>query len=216
MLFPELSQKRCAQINLDAEAQLWFAEQRSGEGNPLLDPSVCRLFIDACHRKYAIDFSFGGWMESRKSLWHGSYLDDDERYIHLGVDYNVPEGTGISIHHTSTVIRIDNDFPETHGWGNRIIVHDEQRDVMLVFAHLDVPTGVHVGDILSPGTIFAHVGTTSQNGGWFPHLHVQIICADFYRHLLRNDLRDLDGYGHEKDLETLKINFPNPLMYFAE
>lgn len=213
MFFPELKDGRFLNINLDNEAQLWFVENNLELENPLLDPAVCQSFIQECHRRHQTDYSFGGWMESRSVLWQGSYLDEDERHIHLGVDYNVPEGTGISVHRSSSVIRVDDDHPEAHGWGNRVIVHDQQADVMVVFAHLDTPVGIRIGDTLEPGHIFAKVGDPSKNGGWFPHLHVQLIKPDYYHFLLKNDLRDLDGYGKVEDINFLKSNFPDPTAY---
>lgn len=215
MIFPELSIKSFSSVNLDDEARLWIAARGTERENHLLDPVVCQSFVEECHRKYGTDFSYGGWMETRSALWNGSYLDEDARYVHLGVDFNVPAGTGVSADRACTVVRIDDDHPETHGWGNRVFAHDRERDVVVVFAHLASPVGIRIGDALAPGNIFARVGTPSQNGGWFPHLHVQLIRPEHYRDLLRDDLRSLDGYGREKDIDSLRFNFPDPMEYLG-
>lgn len=190
-----------------------FAEQHAEHGNPLLNPDVCQAFVEACHRRHGTDFTYGGWMEVRNTLWRGSYLDDDARYVHLGTDFNVPAGTGVTVPCASVVLRIDNDYPDTFGWGNRVIVHDEQKDIVMVFAHLESPTGITVGDVVMPGSIFARVGTSEHNGGWFPHLHVQMLQPDVYRTLLKDDLRDLDGYGRVEEIDRLRAHFPDPMLY---
>lgn len=213
MIFPELKGKNFAKIDLDSEARHWLAGKNLEQKNPLLDPSICEKFVAQCHERLGIDFSYGGWLENRSALWQGSYLDDDERYIHLGIDFNVPAGTAVALPRSGTIIRIDNDHPEPYGWGNRIIVNDHATDCVWVFAHLANPERFRVGDSLDSGAMFARVGDPSVNGGWFPHLHVQIVSRDHYQSLRENDLRDLDGYGKSKNIEFLRTNFPDPMLY---
>lgn len=213
MIFPELQKKRFAKIDLNIEARRLMEENDCEQANPLLDSFVCKRFIEDCHRRFGVDFSYGGWMEDRSTLWRGSYLDDDKRYIHLGIDFNVPAGTAVAAVRSGTVIRIDNDYPEPYGWGNRVIVDDESTGCVLVFAHLRFPEKLRVGDLLHSGEVFANVGNSSENGGWFPHLHVQIIKREYFQYLLENDLRDLDGYGKNEDIELLRENYPDPMSY---
>lgn len=214
MLFPELQNKYFARIDLDTESKRWI-ENDFKQTNPLLDPSVCEKFVQECHQRLGVDFSYGGWMENRSTLWRGSYLDDDKKYIHLGIDFNVPTGTAVAMTRSGTVLRIDNDHPEPYGWGNRVIVHDESTNCVLVFAHLRHPKNLRVGDCLKNGEIFARVGSPSENGGWFPHLHAQMIQWEYYQSLLENDLRDLDGYGKSEDIASLRIHFPDPMPYIG-
>lgn len=213
MIFPELQERRFTKIDLDIEAKRWLTKDHLEQKNPLLNPFVCERFVEDCHRRLGIEFSYGGWMENRSVLWRGSYLDDDKRYIHLGIDFNVPAGTAVAVTRPGTVIRIDNDYPEPYGWGNRVIIDDESTGCVLVFAHLRFPEKLHVGDSLRDGKVFAKVGNSSENGGWFPHLHVQAIKRDHFQYLLGNDLRDLDGYGKSEDIELLRENYPDPMSY---
>ncbi|MCR4312177.1 MAG: peptidoglycan DD-metalloendopeptidase family protein [Candidatus Uhrbacteria bacterium] len=210
-LFPELINKQSVVINLDTEAQAWLAKQPPTKLNPLLDPVVCQTLIDECHRKYDVDFSYGGWMENRSTLWRGTYLDDDQRYIHLGVDVNVPAGTTVVADEVCTVIRIDNDYPDKHGWGTRVITKQPHEDVVRVFAHLDQRLNVRLGDELKAGAVVGTIGLPPFNGDWFPHLHIQMIDTHHYDDLLKNNLRDLDGYGRIQNIEFLRKTFPDPL-----
>jgi murein DD-endopeptidase MepM/ murein hydrolase activator NlpD len=213
MLFPELQNQRSILIDLNLEAERWLATRSAPIPNPLLDPKTCQQFVDDCHRRLGVDYSYGGWMEDRSTLWRGSYLDADQRYIHLGVDFNVPAGTKIAVERSCTVVRIDSDYPDKYGWGTRVIVHEPDAKFVMLFAHLDQKLEVKIGETLQPGSILAKVGKPPYNGDWFPHLHVQIVDLDHYHELLKNDLRDLDGYGHARDLELLKRIFPNPVTF---
>lgn len=215
MLFPELQQKRFAKIDLNAEAKRWVLENGSKKPNPLLDPAISETFIQECHQRFGVDFSYGGYLEDRSTLWQGSYLDSDQKYIHLGIDINIPAGTAVTAPQPCVVIRIDNDYPEPYGWGNRVIVHDEFADCVVIFGHLQPPESLRIGDHLKHGEVFARIGTASENGGWFPHLHVQIVTNEHYQSLLNNDLRDLDGYGKSADIASLRLHFPDPMPYIG-
>ncbi len=154
-------------------------------------------------------------MEDRNVLWNGSYLDLTQSYLHLGVDFNVPSGTEIALNTPATVLRIDDDYPDQHGWGTRIFVQENNSTAITLFAHLDQKLAVRVGEKIPTGGVLATVGLPPYNGNWFPHLHVQRIEVNHFKQLLRSDLRDLDGYGKKADLEQLKHLFPNPLPFIT-
>lgn len=215
MLFPELDVTRFALVNLNDEAKEWLGQRSVAEVNPLLDPMVCQAFINDCHLRLGVDFSYGGWLEDRRVIWRGSYLDDDCRYIHLGVDFNVPAGTSIMSDKMYTVIRIDSDYPEEFGWGTRVFLQEPSADVIMIFAHLDPSPFLRVGIVIQPGDLLGSIGMAPSNGHWFSHLHVQVIDAEHYTKLLNNDLRDLDGYGRIEDIEALKGAFFDPMNYVS-
>lgn len=215
MLFPELDATRFALVNLNDEAKEWLKQRSVAEVNPLLNSTECQTMINECHWRLGVDFSYGGWLEDRGDFLWGSYLDEGRRYIHLGVDFNVPAGTRVTVDRTCTVIRIDDDYPEEHGWGMRVIVQESQSNVIIIFGHLDRQVSVRIDEILEPGTMIGSVGISPYNGGWFPHLHVQVIDANHYVELLNNDLRDLDGYGRIEDIDTLKSIFFDPMNYVS-
>jgi len=215
MLFPNLKNKCSRYLNLDVEAQKWLAAHPSRDMNPLLDADTCQKFVEELNRGLGLDFSYGGYLEDRSTLWRGSYLDADERYIHLGVDFNVPAGTSVAVPRPCSVIRVDNDYPERHGWGTRVFLQEPGAEVVLLFAHLDQKIEVVVGDRLEAGSIPAKVGVPPYNGDWFPHLHVQVIEGRHYEKLLENDLRELDGYGRVQDIEVLKKNFRDPMGFLT-
>lgn len=217
MLFPDLRHAQYGYVNLNTAAEKWFLRENISqtEINPLLDPVVCEELIQRIHQERGLDFSYGGWLEDRRALWRGSYLDAQKLFIHLGVDFNVPAGTRVAADTDAEVIRIDSDVPEEGGWGTRIILKPVQGSEVLIYAHLDPNVACSVGDYLKIGDVFANVGRAPQNGGWFPHLHVQCVDAGHFEKLLIQDLKDLDGYGNENNLFQLSRNFRDPLRYVS-
>ncbi len=140
-------------------------------------------------------------MEDRSFLWRGSYMEKDKKFIHLGVDFNVPAGTKIAAAFRAKVVKIDDDFPEEGGWGPRIIIKHATLPVYMIYAHLDPEIKCKVGDIINKGNIFARVGKPPYNGNWFPHCHIQSISKKYFDELNKNNSwKELDGYGFEKEI----------------
>ena len=107
------------------------------QGNPFLDPANQAALLDAYHSRVGIDYSYGGWLEDRSTVWSGTYLDETRSFTHLGVDLNAPTGTPIATDHHGSVIRIDDDHPEEGGWGPRILFRLRDAPIILIYAHLD-------------------------------------------------------------------------------
>jgi murein DD-endopeptidase MepM/ murein hydrolase activator NlpD len=179
----------------------------------MLNATIATHAVEKYHKQMSIDWSYGDWMANRQFVWRGSYLEKNETLLHLGLDLNVVPGTVVALDHDAKVLRIDDDTPDEHGWGNRVIVQLEHAPIVLVYAHLSPAIKCKVGDQLSAGSIIGEVGTPEENGGWFPHLHVQAIELEYYKELMRNDLRDLDGYGHAHRIMFLAVQFPDPMQY---
>lgn len=217
MIFPNLKDKNIGYVNLNSEAIEWYKKDEYSLGkNKLLIPEICQNFINDIHKKYSLDFSYGGWMEDRSFLWKDSYLDKDEIYIHLGVDINVSYGTEIATDFESEVVRIDDDNTLDGGWGPRVILKHLSEPVFLIYAHLDRNILCKVGDTLEKGKIFAKVGKPPHNGNWFEHVHVQSVDADYFEILHKNNLLDtLDGYGSIKDTEENAKKYKDPLQYIS-
>src|SRR5574337_880279 len=94
-LFPALAGRRGVRIRLDAAYRRWGRAHpdRSAPGgpNPYLDPTVAGEILEEIHRVEGAEWSFGGYLEDRRHLLAGSYLDATGNFLHLGVDVHVPE-----------------------------------------------------------------------------------------------------------------------------
>lgn len=218
MLFPDLVSTRSTSLNLDHLAEEWFRANDFTEdaSNPFLDPDTCEEILATAHARLQVDWSYGGWLEDRHHVLRGTYLDATNGYVHLGVDFNVPSGTRVAMCGEGQVIRIDTDFPEEGGWGTRILIRLSDRPIILIFAHLDPSVFVNVGDTVKNGQHLGVVGKAPENGGWFPHLHVQVADAVYIDGLLQSgQLSRMDGYGHANDLSVFTQRFFDPMNFVS-
>ena len=214
MIFPTLRGKRASDIHLNYLSRLWMENEYRGSkvSNPLLNPYMCDQMVNHIHTVLAVDWSYGGYLEDRSGIWAESYLAENGFFLHLGVDFNAPAGTPVSIDVTGVVIRIDNDTPLVGGWGTRVIVKVQDEDIILIYAHLDCTPNCKVGDTLKPGDVFAWVGAPDCNGYWYPHVHVQAMSTETYQEF-KDRPDELDGYGDVNDILALRKRFPNPCLY---
>jgi hypothetical protein len=181
--------------------------------SPFLDAQFCEDALQREHERLGVQFSYGGYLEDRRTLWHGSYLDADEKYIHLGVDVNVPAGTPVFADNPGRVVSVGTDHPEEHGWGTRVIIRLDNHPVYLIYAHLHPRTHVRADDTVQAGSSLGTVGSVENNGGWFTHWHGQAVAELTYHRLLIDKLRSLDGYGRVRDLTLHRSEYPDPLQY---
>jgi murein DD-endopeptidase MepM/ murein hydrolase activator NlpD len=220
VLLPDLEGKSSCALVMDTESQLWsrrHPELCRGGSNTLLDTAVFQTMVDEVHRRHAVDWSYGGYLEDRRYILRGTYLEASGNFLHLGVDMNVPYGTSVAATFPASVMLVDDDQDQDGGWGPRVFLKPEgpdAPDVVFIYAHLERPR-YKPGDVLAPGTVFASVGGPPHNGNWFPHLHVQAIRESLFRQILLDRFRELDGYGPPSERPTLESDFPNPLPYLG-
>lgn len=165
-LFPQYADARWKWLDLETESRAEFHEQT----NPLIDPVKCAEWVQTLHRRNQVDFSFGGYMEYRTWLWRGHYHESGKT-LHVGLDYNVPAGTFCRLPLPGRLILVEEDPDQNGGWGTRMIF--KMGEFFVTFAHMNLPYGT-VGTDYQPGHVFGEVGNHRYNGGWYPHLHVQV------------------------------------------
>ncbi|MBK5215573.1 MAG: peptidoglycan DD-metalloendopeptidase family protein [Candidatus Pacebacteria bacterium] len=216
MIFPKLKDKTYGYINLDLESIEWYNKNDIDltKNNILLDAKVCQEFVDDIHQKYSLDFSYGGWMEERNHFLRGAYIDAQNKFIHLGVDINVPTGTEVATDFKAEVVKIGDDFDPEAGWGPHVILKNLTQSVYIIYGHLDRNILCAEGDILDKNTIFATVGFPPENGNWFPHLHVQCISNEYYNEI-EKEIEKLDGYGYKNEIELNAKRHPDPMEYIS-
>ena len=190
-IFPDLNGKKWAEVNLDALARRDF----TGPENPLLDPEKCNSWVLDIAQRQGVDFTYGGYLEDRSYLWRGHYLPPGSQ-AHLGVDYNVPEGTRVA----SCV-----DGEVTHiihqgifgGWGGMLVFKITNPPVRgadyLYYGHLAWDDKVKVGQKIKAGDTVGYIGKPNENGVWFPHLHIQLV-SQRQMDLAKGVPEQVDGY----------------------
>jgi Peptidase family M23 len=208
-LFPTLTGAKWAEVNLNEEALKTAAP--SQQLNPLLDPDTQHEFVLSVAKARKADFTFGGYLEWRGDLLRGCYMNPDEM-CHLGIDYNVPAGTPVALPADAVLVDVKKDMDQALGWGGRLLFHRPAEDLYFVLGHL-----VHA-DLLAPhlqgtslrrGARVGTIGEMSENGGCFPHLHIQCLSAAEYA-----AMKDcFDGYGARSS--DLPHRYPSPLIALA-
>jgi hypothetical protein len=171
--------------------------------------------IRESEQELGLDFSFGGWLEDRSDIWGGSYMEHMHKFIHLGMDLNAPAGTPVAINRECEIVQIDDDTPEEHGWGTRVIVRLIDEQMFLIYAHVKLRLShgqKKPGTILHPGFVFAEIAPSNCNGGWYSHVHVQAMTLEAYREF-KKDPASLDGYGKESEVVRLARLYPDPLRF---
>src|SRR5215469_10121615 len=114
------------------------------------------------------------------ALFGGSSNPTDERRtIHLGIDLFVPPGSNVHAPIDGVIHTIaDNRAPGDYG-PVVILRHAvaDAKEFFTLYGHLSRTSikKLAVGQRVAKGQVFATIGAVTENGGWPPHLHLQIM-----------------------------------------
>jgi 4-aminobutyrate aminotransferase-like enzyme/Ser/Thr protein kinase RdoA (MazF antagonist) len=152
----------------------------------LEEPSLTAR-IAAALRMAGTDVAVGRYDEVR-GLYSGAAFGDalrpttERRCLHLGLDLFAPAGTRIHAPLDGTIFACANNA-KAQDYGPVIILRHLTRGgraFFTLYGHLSTSSleRVSVGQRVACGQPFAQVGDAKVNGGWTPHVHVQIITDD--------------------------------------
>lgn len=147
----------------------------------------------------SMDWQVGGYLENRKGMY-SSEIYKATRFIHLGIDIWAPAGEPVFAIADGVLYGAkDNDNHLDYG-PTAIVEHTiDGHTFYVLYGHLSRESiaGLRPGLAFKAGDLVARLGDFSENGGWVPHLHVQLgisepegldmpgVCApdevDFYR-----------------------------------
>jgi len=128
------------------------------------------------------EVGIGRYNEARLAYTGDQYASEgnETRTIHIAIDLIVNSGTPVYAVYDGTIHSFqDNDKPLDNG-PTIIIEHKTTPDgppFFVLYGHLsrDSLTGLEIGKVVKKGEPIASVGEYSENGGWPPHLHFQLI-----------------------------------------
>jgi len=135
---------------------------------------------------HGADVGVGAYREARSlyssPLFQQGGTAEEPRTIHLGVDLFVPAGTEVRAPLTGTVHRVGNNDASLDYGGVVLLRHEtsEGDTFYTLYGHL-APRSIaslRAGTILDAGAPFARLGEPRENGGWPPHLHLQVLVDD--------------------------------------
>ncbi len=155
--------------------------------------------------------AIGGYREKRATYRAAPHFSNQSvekaRDIHLGIDLWVAAGTKIYAPLDGVVHSFQhNDLPFDYG-PTIILEHQNANKVFYsLYGHLSLDSldGLYEGMKIKRGEVFAYVGDKTVNGGWPPHLHLQVMW-DMYG--LKGDFF---GATSEEDKHKFFNNCPDP------
>ncbi len=153
-------------------------------GNPLSnpEPALTERIQDEM-RAAGASLGIGRYGEARIMYWSplfaGDTPDAERRTVHLGLDLFAPAGTPVHAPLPGTVYDFaDNRAPGDYG---PLIVLQHETDAgdrfFTLYGHLSRESldGLERGRRVAAGERLAWLGSADVNGGWHPHLHLQLI-----------------------------------------
>ena len=159
---------------------------------------------------------YGGYLEERFFYSNEELFGKGEtrRNIHLGVDVWLSEDTPIFAPLDGIVQSIKYNKYELD-YGHTVILRHEENGLIFysLYGHL---SSFHVDTlkanmIVPQGESFCTIGSHSENGGWPPHLHFQLIMD------LEGNIGDYPGVASAEKLEFYMKNCPDPTPFiFSE
>ncbi|MGA2414157.1 MAG: aminotransferase class III-fold pyridoxal phosphate-dependent enzyme [Candidatus Sulfotelmatobacter sp.] len=109
----------------------------------------------------------------------GDRSTDERRTVHLGMDFFAKPGTQVCAPLEGKVHAFANNRAHFDYGPVVILAHAEVEGAALftLYGHLseDSLHDLEIGQRLSRGQAFAKIGASTENGGWPPHLHFQVI-----------------------------------------
>lgn len=108
----------------------------------------------------------------------GPWKASNRRTVHLAVDVFAPAGTALHAPLNGKVLAIENRTGNLDYGGVIVLRHatPEGDAFYTLYGHLDPACldALKPGDRVARGEVFCHLGAPHQNGGWAPHLHIQL------------------------------------------
>lgn len=196
-----------------AVLDLSFDSVTGGDDPTCFDEALASDRIAAQLRDAGVDVALGRYAEPRPiytdAAFGGPRPNDARRTVHLGIDVFAPAGTAVTTPLPAVVHDVD--VCEGHlDYGGLVVLRHEGPDGVIfgtLYGHLD-PASIEqlaLGQRLEPGDAFAELGDKSVNGGWPPHLHLQLLAAD------PRGLPDVPrGVADPDDLAAHRLVYPDP------
>ena len=163
----------------------------------------------------ATDFLLGYYNEPRlvytdNAFRQGPWRASDRRTVHLGVDVFASAGTEIHAPLDGVVCVVENREASLDYGGMVVLQHTTSSgdSFYSLYGHLnpDVCLKLDQGQKLKAGEVFAELGAQEQNGGWAPHLHLQLAMG------INGLGTDWPGVANPDDRDFWNAQCPNPAV----
>ena len=154
---------------------------------------------------------YGGYLEERDFYERSEVFknEDEFRSIHLGVDIWTCAEKAVYAPVDCEVHSFANNDNQ-NDYGATIILKGEWNNEIyhFLYGHLSLHSLNHIKKKTSynKGEVIGWLGNKTENGGWPPHLHFQLIKN------LQGKKGDYIGVCAKKDIDFYATNCPNPMQ----
>lgn len=177
-----------------------LAFEANNLGNDVIDTADVWLGYYNEPRLIYTDTAFG----------QGPYKASTRRTVHLGVDVFAPAATQIHAPLDGVVCVIESRQTSLDYGGMVVLQHmaPSGDNFYSLYGHLnpDVCHKLEKGQKLKAGEVFAVLGTQEHNGGWAPHLHLQLAMG------IEGLGTDWPGVANPDEREFWNALCPNPAV----
>ena len=156
-------------------------------------------------------WGIGKYLEERKNILRGSInIINEKRIYHLGLDIIVPYKSVVFCPLDGYVYKLGKETQKGNYGGYLVLKHQVNNQTFYsLYGHLKTPHKVQLGEKILAGQELALIGKESDSGGWFCHLHLQIITQK-----AMNEGYSEWGYISEKLIPKVGEYFPDPNFLF--
>ena len=155
------------------------------------------------------EFTIGRYDEDRKGMYTQA-LFGGERTIHVGLDIGGPAQTSIyafddGIIHSFADNDVDGSYGPTIITQHELLIEGEEQTIWVLHGHLSSESldDLVVGNRIKKGDQIGTMGDEHENGGWPPHVHIQLS-------LIEPEVPDLEGVVTPEHREDALKRYPDP------
>ena len=167
---------------------MWGCTDLAGTGNNQFHPIVqlpseywvLNLQKPQSDWNQHFEYTIGRYDEDRKGMYTQA-LFGGERTIHVGLDIGGPAMTPVFAFEDGIIHSFaDNDEDGSYGptiiTEHQLVIDGQRRSIWLLHGHLSRQSlvGLNVGTRINKGDQIASIGEEHENGGWPPHVHLQL------------------------------------------
>jgi murein DD-endopeptidase MepM/ murein hydrolase activator NlpD len=131
-----------------------------------------------------------------------------DRCVHMGVDLGAPAGVAVHAFDEGRVVHAGTN-PADGDYGPTLVTEHSfgRRPLYVLLGHLSRRSLERSppGRVFRAGDVLGWIGETSENGGWPPHVHVQLSWE-------RPATHDLQGAVTLADRAAAKERYPDPAL----
>ena len=196
---------------------MWGCADLAGTGNNQFHPIVqlpseywvLNLQKPQSDWNQHFEYTIGRYDEDRKGMYTQA-LFGGERTIHVGLDIGGPAMTPLFAFEDGIIHSFaDNDEDGSYGptiiTEHQLVIEGQRRSIWLLHGHLSRQSlvGLNVGTRINKGDQIASIGEEHENGGWPPHVHLQLSFVEPSK-------PDLQGVVSPENREQALEMYPDP------